>query len=114
MACDPDFFALRRFDRLHTRSLLALQDRLSALEEKLDTLDRRYSSKSVKIVGANPPEVVDLRGDLPPHLVANRNRDDIYRNEGLRDINNGTVRDDVEERASLVTEITATLREFGK
>lgn len=101
MAGDPDVYALRRFGRLHTRSLLALQVRLSALEEQLDTLYRRSSSKSVKIIGENPPEVVDRRDDLLTHLAGNEKCGGRLRNESPRDINNGTIRDDVEEREHL-------------
>ncbi|KAF5512361.1 hypothetical protein CGCA056_v011632 [Colletotrichum aenigma] len=40
-ANSDEFFAVRRFDELHCRLLLALQDRLSNLEEELDTMDER-------------------------------------------------------------------------
>lgn len=46
VASDDDFFLLRRFGTLSARVLLALQDRLSELEEELQTLDATYSLKS--------------------------------------------------------------------
>ncbi|EQB56010.1 hypothetical protein CGLO_04001 [Colletotrichum gloeosporioides Cg-14] len=44
-ALSDDYFALRRFDELHNRTLLALQDRLTDLEEKLNSLDGRLSQR---------------------------------------------------------------------
>ncbi|KAJ9144696.1 hypothetical protein NKR23_g5830 [Pleurostoma richardsiae] len=44
-AADDDHFALRRFDRLHTRTLLRHQAKLSSLEAELDMIDDRLSSK---------------------------------------------------------------------
>ena len=41
MSADDDFFVIRRFDRLHSRILLTLQDRITALEEDLDLMDTR-------------------------------------------------------------------------
>lgn len=46
VASDDDFFVLRRFGTLSARVLLALQDRLSELEEELQTLDATYSLKT--------------------------------------------------------------------
>jgi hypothetical protein len=45
-AADDDFFVLRRFDVASARVLLAMQDRVTVLEERLDALDRKYSSVS--------------------------------------------------------------------
>ncbi|KAH8913089.1 hypothetical protein BR93DRAFT_131101 [Coniochaeta sp. PMI_546] len=39
LSSDDDFFLLRRFDRLHSRVLLKLQDDLTVLEDNLDALD---------------------------------------------------------------------------
>jgi hypothetical protein len=39
MSSSNDFFLLRRFDRLNTRVLLLLQDRIVRKEEELDALD---------------------------------------------------------------------------
>ena len=46
VASDTDFFVVRRFDKLHARILLRLQDQVSALEEQLETLDTKYSAKA--------------------------------------------------------------------
>lgn len=46
VASDDDFFVLRRFGVLSARVLLALQDRLSELEEELQTLDAMHSLKT--------------------------------------------------------------------
>jgi len=40
MASDPDFFLLRRFDRLNTRILLHMQDEIAQEEEKLEKIDK--------------------------------------------------------------------------
>ncbi|KAI8633267.1 hypothetical protein F5Y19DRAFT_294844 [Xylariaceae sp. FL1651] len=103
VASDPDFFAFRRFDRLHTRTLLSLQDQLSELEQQLDLMDKRFSRKSTKIVGSCPPIIVDNL------KVTDETGDNIP-----RDINNGTIRDDLEERAALITDIAAKLREYDE
>ena len=42
---DDDFFVLRRFDNLHSRILLRLQDSLAVLEERLDAADSALSAK---------------------------------------------------------------------
>ncbi|KAK1856912.1 hypothetical protein CCHR01_00474 [Colletotrichum chrysophilum] len=44
-ALSDDYFAVRRFDELHNRTLLALQDRLTDLEDKLNSLDGRLSER---------------------------------------------------------------------
>lgn len=77
MALDSDFFAARRFNRLHTRLILTLQDQLVELESRLDEVDKNYSSME------------------------------------HRDINNGTIRDDTPQRASIVTQISLKLAEYG-
>lgn len=43
MASDTDYFAIRRFDNLFTRTILSRQDNLSHLEEKLEELDNKYT-----------------------------------------------------------------------
>ncbi|KAI1109535.1 hypothetical protein F5Y14DRAFT_431991 [Nemania sp. NC0429] len=102
-ASDPDFFAVRRFDRLHMRSLLTLQDQLCELEQKLDEMDNHFSQRNVKLVGGKPPRVVNISrfqdepGGDPP-----------------RDINNGTIRDDLAERVTLVAEVTKKLKEYDE
>lgn len=40
---DDDFFVIRRFDRLHCRVLITLQDEIAMLEEELDVLDARFA-----------------------------------------------------------------------
>ncbi|RYO83118.1 hypothetical protein DL762_006286 [Monosporascus cannonballus] len=45
VSSDDDFIALRRFDRLHSRVLLTLQDHVAQLEENLDSLDNSLSGK---------------------------------------------------------------------
>lgn len=45
VSSDDDFFALRRFDRTHCRALLALQDEIHILEERLDALDHSLSTR---------------------------------------------------------------------
>ncbi|KAI1329058.1 hypothetical protein F5Y16DRAFT_367292 [Xylariaceae sp. FL0255] len=102
-AADADFFALRRFDRLHSRSLFILQDQLSELEGRLDHMDVTFSSKDVKISGTHPPQIVNL-GEVQLGKKGN----------GLRDINNGTIRDDLQERSTLLAEITVKLKEYDK
>ncbi|KAI1172668.1 hypothetical protein F4777DRAFT_495460 [Nemania sp. FL0916] len=103
VASDPDFFALRRFDRLHMRSLLTLQDQLCELEQKLDAMDSHFSQRSVKLKGSKPPRVIDT-SQFSNELAG----------ESLRDINNGTIRDDMADRAALVEEITAKLKEYDE
>ncbi|KAK3370023.1 hypothetical protein B0H63DRAFT_305759 [Podospora didyma] len=44
-ASDDDFITLRRFDELHTRILLSLQDNLSELEAQLKEIDDRLSRR---------------------------------------------------------------------
>ncbi|KAI1300028.1 hypothetical protein F5Y03DRAFT_364809 [Xylaria venustula] len=102
-ASDPDFFALRRFDRLHTRSLLTLQDQLCELEERLDQMDNQLSSRDTKLIGANPPRIINFRLE----------RDTLSPNVP-RDVNNGTIRDDVAERAELVSQVTAKLQQYDE
>jgi len=50
IASDDDFLVLRRFDTLHCRILLKLQDELAQLEEELDLLDAHFSEKGTKDV----------------------------------------------------------------
>ncbi|KAL4788757.1 hypothetical protein BDV19DRAFT_383649 [Aspergillus venezuelensis] len=44
LASDSDFCNFRRFERLNTRVILALQDEISQIEESLDEIDRCHSS----------------------------------------------------------------------
>ncbi|KAI0129593.1 hypothetical protein BJ170DRAFT_681088 [Xylariales sp. AK1849] len=46
VSLSDDFFTLRRYDRLHCRVLLTLQDRIARLEEELDLLDDSLSGKN--------------------------------------------------------------------
>lgn len=101
-ASDSDFFSVRRFDRLHTRAILTLQAQLVDIEERIDTLDKHYSSRNVKLSNAKPPSIVTVSEPL----------DDFEKLE-FRDINNGTVNDDLPERAKLVAEMTSKLVEYG-
>jgi hypothetical protein len=48
VASDSDFFILRRFGTLNVRICLALQNRISEMEEQLLGLDKRYSSRGAK------------------------------------------------------------------
>ncbi|KAH7305584.1 hypothetical protein B0I35DRAFT_444067 [Stachybotrys elegans] len=112
---DPDFFAVRRFGRLHIRALLTLQDHLSELEERLDEIDEHYSRKATKITGGNPPTIVNLpvqrmgsAGNGTPGPDSSPDLTD------LRDINNGTIRDDIPERAELISKIASKLAEYDK
>ncbi|KAI0440058.1 hypothetical protein F4803DRAFT_528873 [Xylaria telfairii] len=102
-ASDPDFFALRRFDRLHTRSLLTLQDQLGELEERLDQMDSQLSNRNTKLIGANPPRVINI------HLERDRLSHDVP-----RDVNNGTIRDDLAERTTLIAQVTAKLGQYDE
>jgi hypothetical protein len=45
IASDPSFFVLRRFGTLNARVALSLQDEIAQLEEKLDYMDKIYSSR---------------------------------------------------------------------
>ncbi|KAI1761327.1 hypothetical protein GGR53DRAFT_506153 [Hypoxylon sp. FL1150] len=45
MSSDDDSFTLRRFDRIHCRLLLFLQNRIVLLERKLDSLDGQLSER---------------------------------------------------------------------
>jgi hypothetical protein len=47
IASDPSFFVLRRFGTLNVRVALSLQDEIAQLEEKLDFMDKSYSSRDV-------------------------------------------------------------------
>ncbi|KAK8065351.1 hypothetical protein PG997_012098 [Apiospora hydei] len=55
-----DFFVIRRYDRLHCRVLITLQDEIAMLEEELDALDAKYSDR-------NAPDVDNgsVRRDQP-------------------------------------------------
>ncbi|OTA98109.1 hypothetical protein M426DRAFT_17752 [Hypoxylon sp. CI-4A] len=93
VAADPDFFALVE------------------LEEKLDAMDELFSLKTTKIVGCNPPVVVNINS-----IAKGKATDAGVDREVLdaRDINNGTIRDDMPERAELVAKITAKLAEYDQ
>ncbi|KAK1751962.1 hypothetical protein QBC47DRAFT_389361 [Echria macrotheca] len=65
MSSDDDFFAIRRFDRLHTRVLLYHQARISSMEEQLDTLDQQLSARNAEDVdNGSVREDVSERKDL--------------------------------------------------
>ncbi|KAK8036543.1 hypothetical protein PG991_001680, partial [Apiospora marii] len=102
VALHDDVFSIRRFGKLHIRCLLTLQDRLVHLESKLDSLDEHYARKSVRAYGRNPTKTVDL----------GQNPDRTHIHDQLREINNGTMRDDMPERAKLLAQIKATLVEY--
>jgi len=113
MASDQDFFAVRRFDRLHTRAILTLQARLESCEERLDRLDQIYASPQFRAVGRNPPEVIEVPscGISPEEQVVLDEKHGRF--SSPRDINNGTVRDDMPERAALIEEYTLLLDRYG-
>ncbi|OTA97450.1 hypothetical protein M434DRAFT_391911 [Hypoxylon sp. CO27-5] len=114
VAADPDFFAVRRFGRLHTRAILTLQDHLAELEERLDALDEQFSLKTTKrIVGSVPAVIINTSTYEKRQGVSNG----INIAEGsleIQDINNGTIRDDMPERAELVSRITAKLAQYDR
>lgn len=45
MASDQAFFILRRFSTLNTRVLLAMQDEIVELEDRLNFMDEEYSRR---------------------------------------------------------------------
>src|SRR5688572_19335745 len=98
MAADTDFFALRSFNRLHTRILLTRQAQLQGLENQLDALDNKCAAMSTKL---------SLNG-----LVDNVNLDGKGSQEGLRDVNNGTVLDDLPQRQELISRIQSVLSDY--
>ncbi|KAF3018198.1 hypothetical protein E8E14_012038 [Neopestalotiopsis sp. 37M] len=102
-ASDPDFLAVRRFDRLHTRAILTLQAQLTENEEKLDQMDQRFSSKNVGLSATQGLSVVELP------VIDPQNEDKTL---PFRHINNGTVRDDLPERQQLVSEIIGRLDQY--
>lgn len=63
---DDDFFILRKFGKLNTRVLLALQDDLSELEGRLETHEQSLSSRSAPNVhnGTFRDDTSDDRRDL--------------------------------------------------
>jgi hypothetical protein len=65
VASDPSFFVLRRFGTLNARVALSLQDEIAQLEEKLDFMDNRYSSRDVPDVhnGSFRDEPFNQQGD---------------------------------------------------
>lgn len=99
MASDQDFFALRRFDRLHTRVLLTLQAQLQCLENELDDLDARCASDRTKLGDCG---LVDATKVCEADTSA------------LRDVNNGTVLDELPVRQKLIARIQAKLVEYGR
>ena len=50
VASSDTFFHVRKFATLNARVILALQDEICVLEEKLQGLDRTYSSKETGII----------------------------------------------------------------
>ena len=110
MASDSMNFVARRFDRLHTRAILTLQARLEQAEEELDAMDHEFSLENVKAVGAEPPLIV--KGPFSPEKLTELAA--AHGEFGVpRDINNGTVRDDMPERIQLISEIIVKLKDYG-
>lgn len=114
LASDPEFFAVRRFDKLHTLSLLSLQDELASYEEKLDNMNARFSSQNVMLVGRCPSVIVEVPpgGFTPEEEASNQERYGV--NAVPRHINNGTFRDEVAERKELTEKMTSRLMVYGK
>lgn len=81
------------------------------MEEKLDELDTKYSSKGVKVRGGNPPEVVESGCSRQGRKEGEDDGSDV---SSIRDINNGTIRDDMPRRAVLVSEMIGKIAEYGK
>jgi hypothetical protein len=50
VASSDTFFHVRKFATLNARVIFALQDEISVLEEKLQELDRTYSSKESGVI----------------------------------------------------------------
>ncbi|KAM9882277.1 hypothetical protein VDGL01_03623 [Verticillium dahliae] len=113
LASDPEFFAVRRFDKLHTLSLLSLQDELASYEEKLDNMNARFSSQNVMLVGRCPSVIVEVPpgGFTPEEEASNQERYGV--NAVPRHINNGTFRDEVAERKELTEKMTSRLMVYG-
>ncbi|KAK8045469.1 hypothetical protein PG993_005493, partial [Apiospora rasikravindrae] len=114
MASDQDFFAVRRFDRLHTRAILTFQALLEECEERLDKLDQKYALPQVKVVGRRPPEVIEV----PTGGFSKEDQVRLDAKHGElsipRDINNGSVRDDMPERKALIEEYTLILEKYDR
>lgn len=111
MASDCENFVARRFDRLHVRAILTLQAQLEQKEAQLNSMDTEYSLDHVKAVGADPPQIITepITPELLNSLAATHGE------LGLpRDINNGTIRDDMPQRAALVADITQKLEQYGE
>ena len=74
MASDSDLMVFRRFDKLHIRALLVLQDKLSELEEQFELLDTRYSTGDEDVnngtLRGDKPKRRKLHGELIPSLDA--------------------------------------------
>ncbi|GAB1311867.1 hypothetical protein MFIFM68171_02077 [Madurella fahalii] len=60
LSSDDDFFVLRRFDQLHARVLLVLQDNLVKIEEDIDELDQQPIACNASGAGGGT-----IRQDLP-------------------------------------------------
>lgn len=73
-----DFLALRRFDRVHSRLLLVLQDQVVELESELDAIDARLSKRTAT------------------------------------DLDNGCIRNDVQERRDVLEKLHRRVREYGE
>ncbi|KAG7150861.1 hypothetical protein HYQ46_000175 [Verticillium longisporum] len=114
LASDPEFFAVRRFDKLHTLSLLSLQDELASYEEKLDNMNARFSSQNVMLVGRCPSVIVEVPpgGFTPEEEASNQKRYGV--NAVPKHINNGTFRDEVAERKELTEKMTSRLMVYDK
>lgn len=85
-----------------------MQARIGELERELDDLDALYSSRNSKIVGdgSEPVVVVQVVDDAKA----------MGRAEMLsyRDINNGTVADDMPPRAELISRMARELASYGE
>ncbi|EWY92239.1 hypothetical protein FOYG_05820 [Fusarium oxysporum NRRL 32931] len=77
-------------------------------------MDIEYSSKHVKAVGKTPPEIIRI----PPGGLSPEQEAELAATHGEystpRDINNGTVRDDMPQRASLIADIAQKLETYDK
>lgn len=70
------------------------------MEQRLDNLDKHYAAKTTKLGKAGLVDTRDFaKEELPPDL---------------EDVNNGSVLDDIPERAELVNQIQKKLSLYGE
>ncbi len=74
MASDDDFVVLRKFDQLHIRVLLTMQDNLAELEEQLRNLDEQFAHRNAPDIDngsirKDQPERIDLLNRIQLKLV---------------------------------------------